>query len=384
MTTKSLAGTIAVAIVAAVAGNSTALASDPTPSLVLEPPNPTATVILLHQGGWSEPDAAKTQRMIDFPGRAFAAHGYRVVSVDYRAGHAGLQSVKDAVASELANRKTPGPLCLYGESSGGHLALLTAWQMPAVNCVIGIGTPTNFDTFHQEAIGNQVSLGVYEGIIVPIFGPAPFPAKWQPASVAKRINADVVLGSQADDGVVPLQQMDDYAAESPTTRTFVAESAPPSGSTPDTRYLHGTISETGRGQIVGAAQQLIDRQIAEYPVTHWAAASACPHATYRSSRLSSRSFAVSTACLLSQLRTGAGRGALRVATPTAQAARGKKAVSRKRTVRLSLVDAATPARVVAKALASPKGQSIVLSRSARVLSVKVSPARKSTVVLTIR
>ena len=105
------------------------------------------TMILVHAGGWAGHDAHAQKLLMDRPGDLLLARGWRVVSIDYEEGTAGLQDVLNAAGNELARKSTDGPVCIYGESSGAHLALVAAQRLRAIDCVIGLGTPTDLPLY---------------------------------------------------------------------------------------------------------------------------------------------------------------------------------------------------------------------------------------------
>ena len=103
------------------------------------------------------------------PGDTLTQRGWKIVSVDYHAGAAGLQDVLDAVGAELV-QPTGGLLCIYGESAGAQLALVAAARVPGVDCVVAMGPPADFETYQNEVrasndpnrtiIANQMALGL--------------------------------------------------------------------------------------------------------------------------------------------------------------------------------------------------------------------------------
>ena len=223
--------------------------------LVMAPASPRGTVLLVHEGGWSGPDAAAQRRLSAFPGAALRRRGHRTVSVDYARGRAGLDSVLEEVAAR------GGRVCLYGESAGGTLALLAAARDRRIRCVLAFGAPTDFGAWRRDAarrardpaVDAQVpafrratALAVLTQTVVPAFGPIGAGTRpWEPARVAARIRGRVVLGQQRDDFILPLGQLRAFASARPGTPTFVT----PSGGPAD-RYLHGTLPAAGRAELV--------------------------------------------------------------------------------------------------------------------------------------
>lgn len=71
--------------------------------------------------------------------------GFRTVEVRYRAGRRGARDVREAVARAQRH----GPVCVYGESSGGTWALLAAAALD-VACVAVSVAPTDQDTWAES------------------------------------------------------------------------------------------------------------------------------------------------------------------------------------------------------------------------------------------
>ena len=214
------------------------------------------TVILVHAGGWAGHDAHAQQILFDQPGDVFLERGWRVVSVDYDEGTAGLQDVLSAVGDELARGTSTGPLCLYGESAGAQLAIVAAARVRSVDCVIGLGAPTDLALYESQGATSdnaQVRLvatrmGTFFGTTPEALGP------WNPVALAPSMRADVLLLDEGDDGVVSAENAARFAAARPTTQTVVLESGDPND--PSTKFVHGTVSAAGR-----AAYDAADRRV---------------------------------------------------------------------------------------------------------------------------
>jgi acetyl esterase/lipase len=212
------------------------------PSLLVADPGRAArgTVLLVHGGGWKGYDRGDQRAILAFPGASLRQAGWRVVSVDYAPGAAGLASVNAAIA-----REHPG--CLYGESSGAHLALLAAAASPTVRCVIAAGAPTDFAAWHREAImrkqrGEPLSLAAYDTAVTQAFG-ARDVDRWDPVRTAHAVRARVLLVRQRDDAIIPANQVASYRRADPAAKEYVVAPG-------DEHWLHGTISAAGRDALV--------------------------------------------------------------------------------------------------------------------------------------
>jgi len=238
------------------------------PPIVAGPASARATVVLVHQGGWAGPNAELQRQLDAFPGRELRRRGYRTVSIDYARGKAGLSSVLQQVTA-LRRSGAATPLCLYGESAGGNLALLAAARDRRIRCVMTVGAPTDFIAWRRDAIRRvrdptvnpalprerrPVSLAVFRQTVVPTFGsPGPRTRRWEPARQASRIHARVVLAQQRDDFVLPLGQLKAFTRRSTGARSFVLGSGSPAEG-----YLHGTLSSSGRRLLVRRLTQLLN------------------------------------------------------------------------------------------------------------------------------
>jgi acetyl esterase/lipase len=198
------------------------------------------TVMLIHGGGWKGYDRGDQKAILAFPGASLRQAGWRVVSVDYAPGAAGLASVTQAIAREQ-------PECLYGESSGAHLALLAAASSPKLRCVVAAGAPTDFSVWRDEAQaakrdGHPLSLETYDAAVTNAF-PANEVDRWDPVRTAKDVRARVLLVRQRDDRIIPANQVAAYRRADPAAKEYVVAPG-------DEHWLHGTISAAGREALV--------------------------------------------------------------------------------------------------------------------------------------
>jgi acetyl esterase/lipase len=233
--------------------------SSPSSALVASPSGaPRGTMIMVHGGGWQGPAALAQKRLMAMPGDTLTQRGWRVVSVDYRAGAAGLQDVLDAAGAEVV-APTGGPLCIYGESSGAQLALVAAARLPSVDCVVAVGPPTDFEAYEAEVqASNDPNRQIIATQMATVWGSDPAErAPNDPIKLAGTIAADVLILREADDPLIPIEQVDNFVAARPTTQRVELESAP--GSDLSHFFLHGTLSDGGRSEYRAALGSFVDR-----------------------------------------------------------------------------------------------------------------------------
>ena len=256
----------AVKVIAPVAGPA---AEDPAGM------TPRGTMLMVHAGGWAGHDAHAQGLLMDRPGDMLVARGWRVVSIDYNEGTQGLQDVLNVAGDELARKSSDGPLCIYGESAGAHLALVAAARLRAIDCVIGIGTPTDLPLYQsQAAISPDARIRLVASQITRFFGNTLEQiAPWNLVSLAPSIHADVLLMHEADDSVVSALHDARFQAVRPTTQTVELEAGSPGASS--SSFMHGTVSETGRAQYGAAIGSFADRAVAAREAERNAAASQC-------------------------------------------------------------------------------------------------------------
>ncbi|MBW3608735.1 MAG: hypothetical protein KY463_10325 [Actinobacteria bacterium] len=233
------------------------------------------TMIMVHAGGWAGHDAHAQKLLMDRPGALLLARGWRVVSLDYEEGTAGLQDVLNAAGAELARKSTNGPVCIYGESAGAHLALVAAKRLRAIDCVIGLGTPTDLPLYGAEAaasLDQRVKLVASQ--ITRFFGATiEAQAPWNLVSLAPAIHADVLLMREADDDIVSAQHDARFRAARPTTQNIELQAGDPAD--PAAKFVHGTVSDAGRGKYVATIGAFAARAAAAHGAERRGARTKC-------------------------------------------------------------------------------------------------------------
>jgi acetyl esterase/lipase len=234
------------------------------------------TVVMVHAGGWAGHDTNAQRILFEHPGDIFTARGWRVVSIDYEEGQSGLADVLNTVGEELRRDSGSGPLCIYGESAGAQLALVAAARLKAIDCVIGLGAPTDLALYESDAQASdnaQVQLIAYQ--MSRFFGSTPDAlAPWSPVLLAPSIRADVLLINEADDVYVSQAHTQRFKAARPTTQTLVLEPGAPSET-----FVHGTASAAARGQYISVIGAFADRLTAANQAERDAESLGCPRVT---------------------------------------------------------------------------------------------------------
>jgi acetyl esterase/lipase len=238
------------------------------------------TMLLVHGGGWVGHSAPGQRLLMTTPGRLLLERGWRVVSIDYQEGAPGLQDVLNAAGAELARRTGEGPLCIYGESAGAQLAFVAASRLQAIDCVIGLGTPTDLALYESRgSVSDDFRVRLVAGQITRFFGTTTSEiAPWDPVALAPRIRADVLLVHESDDALVPLIYTAEFQAVRPTTQTLTLEHGDPADTS---AFVHGTISQAGRAHYTSAIGTFTDRAVAWAATRHRAVRTGC-HGVSRS------------------------------------------------------------------------------------------------------
>jgi acetyl esterase/lipase len=109
----------------------------------LTPDGPARGVVIgIHGGAWYGVGHEISMTVRDDLER-WRRHGWRGVIVDYAPGADAPGSVLHAYDRVRARYGPDVPICLYGESAGGHLALMVAAERSDVACVETAGAPTD-------------------------------------------------------------------------------------------------------------------------------------------------------------------------------------------------------------------------------------------------
>jgi acetyl esterase/lipase len=203
-------------------------------------------MILIHGGGWYMV-GAEAMRSMRPAAQPWRAAGWETVSVDYpacRESLLGVLTFYDLVRQRVGDGV---PICLYGQSAGGTLALLVAAMRPAVSCVIALGAPTNLRSIAAEgaaaAAGGtgpatlRAGTAYAQGLARAAFGRRAL-GRRSPVTWAGQIQARLLLGIAANDPLVPVVQSQALAGG--TGGGYVdVDTLEPGGA----RWVHGTVSD---------------------------------------------------------------------------------------------------------------------------------------------
>jgi dipeptidyl aminopeptidase/acylaminoacyl peptidase len=156
---------------------------------------PAGVVLVLHGGAWRAA-GPPTMALMDTRARAFAGWGWAAAVVDYRAF---ADAPGDVVrAYDAARARFPGlPICAYGESAGGQLALMLAVRRPLA-CVIDAAGPVDLPRLDGTPQADWVRAKA-----LAAFGDL---RDASPTHHAAAIRAPVLAGYGAADRIVPASQ----------------------------------------------------------------------------------------------------------------------------------------------------------------------------------
>ena len=135
----------------------------PDNSLTLPQGVPQGFVLLIHGGGWVFTGPATLAAEAPTV-RRLTGLGWGVYNVDYRAGWL---SVVDVVAAfDHLRALHPGvPLCAYGESAGGQLAMLLAASRPSLRCVVSVAGLSDLTAVPASASLHTLMVHVFHGML---------------------------------------------------------------------------------------------------------------------------------------------------------------------------------------------------------------------------
>jgi acetyl esterase/lipase len=192
-------------------GSTTALGDLPFAYEVGEPAaGPVRGVMLiLHGGAWSSVGRAKL-KLTRGDAERWRARGWRTVNATYRACAA---SVADVLSLYDRVRQTYGsalPICAFGRSAGGHLALLLAARRSKLACVVSEAGLADLAALPgQQAAEGATGPGQVANWATAAFGADRLAAV---SAAGSPVKARVLYAIGAADPLVPFEQATDFAA----------------------------------------------------------------------------------------------------------------------------------------------------------------------------
>jgi acetyl esterase/lipase len=222
-------------------------------------------MILIHGGGWyiTGHNALAAERPF---ANAWRSRGWTTVNIDYRACQGSVGDVVHMYDLVRGNVGPNVPICLQGESAGGHLALMVAAARSDVACVSVAGTPTDLAYIAKqganEAASGNGAPGIAKGaaktrnFAIAAFGKANL-ATSSPTTYAKDIRARVLIATAAGDDLIPYGQAEELAAAiaegNPNPYVDIVRMAPG-----DVASIHAGVSQAAADDYANRLTQLVD------------------------------------------------------------------------------------------------------------------------------
>jgi hypothetical protein len=188
------------------------------------------TMIMMHGGAWQD-QRGDARRMMAGTALAFQQLGWRVVNISYspreprRVKSDSRPMLRDVTAFyDQVRRAFNGPICAYGDSAGGYLAVELAILRPSLTCAIPNAAPLDLPSaFHQTIAQIRPSIpqtfGQRRSDLVK-YSPT---RQWRP-----RVDHTAVFATYAsNDVIVPPAQLRAFAAADPSANTAVIPGAAP-------------------------------------------------------------------------------------------------------------------------------------------------------------
>jgi fermentation-respiration switch protein FrsA (DUF1100 family) len=201
-------------------------------------------VIVLHYGAWHGGDGRGIPVMRPWASE-FNRHGWAAVNTDYRTGADSILDVVDTYDRWRAQLGPRIPICAYGQSAGGHLALMLAAIRPALDCVIAAAAPTDFQSLrHGHTAGNKWVVTVARQFWSDL-------RSWSPVHWVKSIHATVGLDDATNDHWIPFSQGRELARRLPGTRLTLLHPG-------HVRWVHSYVSPDSMARARRADLRILD------------------------------------------------------------------------------------------------------------------------------
>lgn len=205
--------------------------------------------MLIHGGGWRGIDRTAYAQEVA-RAQTFERLGYATLTIDYRAGVAGLADA-DRYYAQARRRFGALPICAYGESAGGHIALTLAVRHPDLACAISLAGPTDLAALPVEPGAKLVT-----NFALDAFG-ANRLAEYSPALHADSIRARLLVVAAANDPLVPVEQAWLMTRAHPATRTIILPAGDLAG-----EFVHGPVDAAAADRATQAELEFLAGAVA--------------------------------------------------------------------------------------------------------------------------
>jgi hypothetical protein len=204
---------------------------------------PRAAVMLVHGGSFL---FVGKKTLLTNQSDWWHARGYATYDVDYRPGLPSLSDVLAAYDWLQARVGSKTPVCVVGDSVGGTLALLSAFERPAIACVITEGAIANAQTMPAS----------FRRMILARFIPGHL-AAWSPVNYGRRIRSPMLMAGSTSDTTVPeRQQLTEMKAARPQTHTMLLSGAPAANSW-KLNFTHANVTARALSRFQAAELRLV-------------------------------------------------------------------------------------------------------------------------------
>lgn len=222
--------------------------------------NAQPSILVVHGGGWQGSQWLSNGYVM----RDRYKDAYNVENIDYSSnGPTAFAQIVAAYDRLAAN----GPVCVMGESAGGHYALLLA-QVRPVACVVGVAAPVTLD----PSIASPALIAYAHAA----FGYEDF-GQWDPSLNGRSTTSPVLLAYGAQDPIVPPTNGAFYADRHPATVVIV-----PGGTEP---FSHSQVDPAAAAAYYAQERAFVDSALRPAPVAPAQAQAlpvAAPHAAVTS------------------------------------------------------------------------------------------------------
>lgn len=152
-----------------------------------------ARVMIIHGGGWraSTPEYLDAMKPI---AKAFQDKGFSTTVASYHAGSKALGDVL-TIYDNRRKKRPKQPICLWGNSAGGQLAMMLAAKRKSVRCVVAEAAPTDLTALPPGSASDMLARQAFGTKL----------AENSPIRYASKLPKTLLVMGK-DDPIVPLSQ----------------------------------------------------------------------------------------------------------------------------------------------------------------------------------